>query len=107
VNAAFNAAGRNRAVYNMENVIIFEVAHVEDVGIAEFAQIVGLTSGRRVEMRLVEQDAPAAGVVASERVRQRLAADYIGGEIILKRIVVVEPASGHGNFIEASLAQEN
>lgn len=46
-------------------------------------------------MSLVEQDAPAGRVLARDRVRQRLATENVGGEIILKRIVVVEAASGH------------
>ena len=50
---------------------------------------------------MVKENTPAGGVVTSERIGKRLTTENLGGEIILKRVVVVEAASGH---IGASLA---
>jgi hypothetical protein len=95
VDAGGNAAGRDRAVHHMKYVVVFQVADIENVGFAELAKIVGLAAGGGIEMRLIEEDAPAGGVVAGERICERLTTENLGRETVLKRVVVVEAASGH------------
>lgn len=104
VDAAIDAARRNRAIDDVEYIIVFEVANIEHIRFAEPAKIVGLAAGGGVEMRLVEQDTPAGGFMAGDNVRQGLAAENPGGEIVPKRIVVIEATRTH---VEPSLAQGN
>jgi hypothetical protein len=52
VDAAVHVRIQWLAIDQVQNLIAF-IAHVEDVGIPDFAQIVGLASGRGVERRAV------------------------------------------------------
>ena len=106
VDAGVNAAGGNGAINYVENVVVFQVADIEDIGFAKFAEIVGLAAGSGIELGLIEEYAPAGSVVAGKRIRKGLTAENLGGEIVLKRVIVVEAASGHGSLVRASLAQE-
>ena len=54
VDAAFDAAGGDRAINDVQDVLVLEVADVENVGFAELAEIVGLTAGSWIEVGLVE-----------------------------------------------------
>src|SRR5262252_2366671 len=103
-NAAIDAAGRNRSIHDVENIVIFEVANIEHIRFAELAKIVGLAAGGGIQMCLVEQDAPACGFMARNNIRQGLAAENPGGEIVRKRIVIIEAARSH---VEPSLAHGN
>src|SRR5215471_5648158 len=98
VNAAIDFAGRDRPVYDVQDLVVFQIADVEDVCVAKLAEVVRLAAGSRIEVGLVEEHAPAGAVLARDEVRHRLAAQDLCREIVLERIVVVEAASGHGGY---------
>lgn len=95
VDAAFDTAGGDGTIDDMEDVFVLEIADVEYVGFAEFAQVAGLTAGGGVEVGLVEEHTPAGGVVAGEGIGQRLALEDVRGEVVLEGIVEIEAARGH------------
>ena len=101
VDAAFNATSGERTVNDVEDAVI-GVPHIHDVGVAQFAKIVGLTARSRVEQSLIEEYAPPLTEAAFFTFAERFATENLGGEIVLKGIVVVEPAGRH---IKTSLAQ--
>src|SRR5579864_1075533 len=90
IDAAVNRAGLKLAVDYMDDFVLF-VANVEHVGVAEFAEVMGLAAGSRIEPGGVEHDGPRGRAV----VTFRLAGEYARVEFAEKGIVVVEPASGH------------
>ena len=104
VDAAIHPSRGHGAIDDVEDLVVFEIANVEDIGFTELAAVMGLTAGSGVKMSLIEQNAPAAGVLPGQRVGERLTAQNLSREIVLKRVVVIEAASGHGSFIGASLA---
>src|SRR5215471_11716583 len=72
------------------------VANVEDVRIADFAQIIRLPARRRIKSGAVEDKAP--GISSDSRVQVRrkdFAIHDARGEFRLKCVVVIEPARGH------------
>jgi len=103
VDAAFHTADRNRAVDYVKNVVVFQIADVDNIGFTEFAEVVWLTSGRGVELCLVKQYTPTGGFEAGERVGQWLATEDLGGKVVLKSVVIVKAAGRHG-FGESNIA---
>ena len=71
------------------------VPNIKNVGIAELAEIVRLPSGSGIQQGLIQDDSPMRGEAGVLSLRDRLAAQDLGAEIILKRIVVVETAGSH------------
>ena len=54
VDAAINDAGRYRTVHHVQDVVVFQVANIENIGFTELAEVVGLTSRGGIEMGLIE-----------------------------------------------------
>jgi len=74
VDAAFDRPGGDRTIDDVQNVVVFEVANVQDVGFPQLAEVVRLAAGRGIKLSLIEKDAPAGSLVSRQRVRERLAA---------------------------------
>ena len=93
---------RERTVHDVKDAVV-GVPNIHDVGVAEFAEIVGLAAGSRDRAEFDRESRPSAApkppVFSFD---QRFATENLRGEIVLKRIVVIEPAGRH---ITASLAQ--
>src|SRR4029077_928551 len=94
VNAAVNAPRGHRTVHHMKNAV-FVVPNGQNVGIDEFAEIVRLPPGSGIQQGLIQDDSPMWGEAGVFSLRDRLAAQHLGREIILKRIIVVETATSH------------
>ncbi len=102
VDAAIDAANRNRAVHDVNNAI-FAVLYIEHVGVAKLAEVVWLTAGTRIKQGLIEHHPPARAGWAILGLLQHFAAQHLRAEVVLKRIVVIQPARRH---IRQSLPHE-
>src|SRR5260370_40239186 len=95
VDAAIHSRIRWLAINQVKNFVPF-VADVEDIGIADFAQIVGLAPRRRIERRAVQNQAPdAAGDSGAQIRREHFAMHHSRSELLSKGIVVIKSARGH------------
>jgi len=54
VNAAINASPAHGAIDHVENLVVLEIANIEDIGFTELAAVIGLAAGSRVKMGLIE-----------------------------------------------------
>jgi hypothetical protein len=102
VDAAFDAAGRERPVDHVQNVVVCNVADIQNVGFPEFAEVARLAAGGGIKLCLVEDYAPTGGFVAGFRIGEGLATQDLGRETILKSVIVIQAASRHD--VESSIA---
>src|ERR1700674_496626 len=95
VDAAFRFAEFDGLVNSVDDFVL-SIADVDDVGIAQLAEVVWLASGSRIEGGAIQNDFPGWGFGFGEgRNQSRLTTDDPCGEFRIERIVVIEPARGH------------
>src|SRR5713226_6344683 len=95
VDATVHFRIRWAAVDEVKNFVAF-VADVEDIGVPDFAQIVGLATGRGVERRSVKNQAPDGPGDSGVHIgREHFAVHDPRGEFFFKRIVIIKSARGH------------
>ncbi len=97
VNTAIHFRIRRLTINQVKNFVAF-VANIENVGVADFAQIVGLASRRRIKRRAIQNQSPdAAGDSRAHIRREHFAMHHSRSELLFKRIIVVESARGHAD----------
>ena len=96
MDAAVYVRTRWLAIDYVQNLVAF-IAHVENICIADFTQIVRLSTRRRVERRAIQQQPPDRSCDPRAHIRrQHFAVHHPGREFFFKRVVVIESARGHG-----------
>ena len=97
MDAAVYVRTRWLAIDYVQNLVAF-IAHVDNICIADFTQIVRLSTRRRVERRAIQQQPPDRSCDPRAHIRrQHFAVHHPGREFFFKRVVVIESARGHAS----------
>ena len=88
MDATICSADGDGAVHNVNDAIIL-IKDMEYICVADFAEVVWLAAGGWIEQSLIENNTPARSKSAIFRFRKQFAAQNLGAEIFLKRIVVI------------------
>ena len=102
VNASFDTANIDGTVDHVNDRVVL-LPHVQNICVAQFAQIIRLAAGGGIEQCLIQNRGPARRKSRIFGFRDQLATQNLRGKILLERIIVIKPAGCH---IRSSLAHD-
>src|SRR5207302_10083463 len=83
IDAAIDATDGDGAVHDLDDAVIL-IQHIDDVCVAELAEVMRLAAGGGIQQGLVKNNAPARSKAAVFGFRQKFAAQNLSAEIILE-----------------------